>query len=196
MTKRKDFWSFWQRFGRWFLLGAGLGFLLLGFFLVTRQSAQPVEFLPAQEEEKKEITVDISGAVVQPGVYHLPLGTRVGEAIKTAGGLNSEADSAWIEKNLNLARPLTDGEKLYLPRKGEAGQLSTQSVLGQSIGKININLASQAELEQLPGIGPGLAKRIIDYRQSHGGFKTIEEIMAVPGIGPRLFSQIKDQIAL
>ena len=191
---KKDFWSFWAQSGRFFVLGLGLGLLILGFFWLFQPPASPsVEFLPP-EKDKAEIVVDVAGAVVQPGVYRLAAGARLGEAIKAAGGFAQEADLSWVEKNLNLARQLQDGEKIYLPRQGE--KPASGSVLGQAKSKINLNLASKAELEKLPGIGPSFAQRIIDYRQSNGGFKTIEEIMAVPGIGQKTFEKIKDKITL
>ena len=192
---RANFWHFWARSGRFVLIGFGLGLLILGagLFLNQSSSSSQVQFLPSEEPEE-EVVIDVAGAVAKPGVYRLAAGARVGEAIKAAGGLTEEADFSWIEKNLNLARRLNDGEKLYLPRKGEAGR--SASVLGGNSEKINLNLASQAELEKLPGIGPSFAQRIIDYRQSRGGFRSIEEIMAVPGIGQKTFEQIKDQITI
>ncbi len=189
---KERLWLFWQRYGRPGLIGFGLGLLILGFWTQSATKPETIEFLPS-EEASTPILVDVAGAVIQPGVYQLPPGSRVNQAIKAAGGLSQEADFAWIERHLNLARKLTDGEKLYFPRQGE---LAAEA--GTTLGRktINLNQATPAELETLPGIGPAMAERIVSYRQKQGGFKTVEELMAVPGIGPKTFVRIKDQLSL
>lgn len=143
------------------------------------------------------IVVYVSGAVLRPGVYALPGGARVADALEAAGGALPEADLVPV----NLARRLRDEEQVHIPRQGEATPaLSTllgppESSPGTHAGKVNLNTATLAELDGLPGIGPGYAQRIIDYRESHGPFSSIEEIQNVPGIGPATFARIKDLIA-
>jgi competence protein ComEA len=145
------------------------------------------------------VLVDVRGAVARPGVYSLPGGSRVQDALTLAGGLLSNADN----RNLNLARKLNDGEQIYIPTQGEA---TLQSVpppartvrpatpTKTSSGVININSATVEELDRLPGIGPAIAQRIVDYRNQNGPFKKIEDLKQVRGIGDSLFAQIKDLV--
>lgn len=138
--------------------------------------------------------VYISGAVAHPDVYTLPPGAIVRDAVDAAGGLTAEAD----RDRINLAQRLSDGEHVHIPRIGEAPTPIPQANEGTSApsGPININTATQAELETLPGIGPALAQRIIDYREEHGPFTSIEQIQNVSGIGPAKFEAIKDLITV
>jgi len=201
-----SFWEFWEKYGRFGFLGMGLGLVILGVifsFAKRDKRASDVEFLstPVQEEEKKkinaEIVVDVAGAVEKPGIYRLKSDARINEAIEIAAGFSSQADQEWISQNLNLARKLSDGQKIYIPKKGEGTPSDKSSeVAGVFSNLININLASQSELETLSGIGSSFAQRIIEYRQKNGGFKTIEEIMAVPGIGKKTFEKIKEKISV
>lgn len=146
------------------------------------------------------IKVHVAGAVERPGLYELPTGTRVMDAIEMASPV-PEADI----NLLNLAAVLIDGQKVQVPRKGEAptpavgtnsGQGAGGPGTGLVLGKVNLNTASLAELDTLPGIGPALAQRIIDYRQQKGGFRRIEDVKNVSGIGDKVFVQIKDLIAV
>ena len=148
------------------------------------------------------LVVHVSGAVTQPGVYELERGSRVQDAIQAAGGITLDGDT----QALNLAAPLEDGALVYVPLQIEAQPMmmtpgaAIPSQAGNPApapgGLININTASQSELESLPGIGPVLAQRIIEYRQSHGPFSNAEEIMDVSGIGPGIFKKIKDLITV
>lgn len=148
-------------------------------------------------EEKEKIVVHVAGAVNNPGVYTLEEGDRVKDALDIAGGVIPEADL----ECLNLALKVHDEDKLYVPKIGEIAD-SPDSSKGSSIagissnddGKININTASEAELTQLPGIGPVTAQKIIDYRESNGKFSNVEDIKNVSGIGDKKFEQIKDKI--
>lgn len=191
-----SFWQFWERYGRFAALGIGIGLVILGVYISLGQKKEPeIEFFEIKEEESREIIVDLSGAVKKPGVYRLNSEERINKLIELGGGFSEKADLDWISRNLNLARKLNDGEKIYIPEKGEA------SFQGEIIGAetsdlININSGTQKELEALPGIGPSFAQRIIEYRTSHGGFKSIEEIKAVPGIGEKTFEKIKDRIRI
>lgn len=136
------------------------------------------------------IYVDIDGAVNKPGVYQLKGGDRVNDAINLAGGLKEDA----YTKNLNKARALVDGEKIYILSKNELedntniNNLSTNSL-------VNINTATNSDLMSLPGIGEVYAKRIIEYRSTKA-FSSIEEIKNIEGIGDKTFNKIKDLITI
>lgn len=155
------------------------------------------------KDEEILIKVDVSGAVNSPGVCELSEGARIEDAIGQSGGFSDEADREWVSKNLNLAAKLFDGDKLYIPKKGEVvgatvvggGALSAGSQKPAVGGLININTASQSELESLDGIGPSIAQKIIAYR-SGNPFDNIEEIMEVKGIATGKFEGIKDRITV
>ncbi len=143
------------------------------------------------------IVVYVSGAVVRPGVYALPAGARLADAVAAAGGAAPQADL----EQINLARRLQDEEHVHIPRRGETPRpeptpLPAMTPSSAQPGKVNINTAGLAELDSLPGIGPGYAQRIIEYRQTHGPFSSIEEIQNVPGIGPATFARIRDLITV
>lgn len=147
--------------------------------------------LPSATPTPRPLRVYVSGAVHNPDVYTLPPDSIVKDAIVAAGGATDQADL----DRINLASPLADGQHIYVPHRGEENPpVQSPSKQPSAEGKVNINTAGQAELEMLPGIGPGLAKRIVDYRQAHGPFARIEEIMNVSGIGPALFEKIRDLI--
>jgi competence protein ComEA len=150
-------------------------------------------------ESNNKVMIDIEGEVVNPGVYKLEGDVRVNDVLEVAGGLSSKADRDWIKKNLNLANRVIDGEKLYIPKLGEVISEPVFSVLGSSdnkSNKVSLNKASLEELDSLSGIGPALGGRIIDYRERNGGFRDINEIKLVSGIGDKLFEKIKDDISL
>jgi len=144
------------------------------------------------------LVVDVAGAVRSPGVYTLPLGSRVIDAIRAARGASPGADLA----SINLARPLADGERVYIPRKGEApppdagGGAAGGGPSGAGNGKVNINTASESQLESLPGIGQVLAKRIVDYRTQHGPFHDVKDLLKVEGIGQKKFDSLKDYVTV
>lgn len=139
--------------------------------------------------------VYVAGAVEQPGVYALPPGSRVQDAINLAGGF---LPSANVEA-INLAAFLKDGEQIYIPEIGEMSltlEARSPEVGSLFTRQIDINTATQAELESLPEIGPVTAAEIIAYREQHGAFNSIEEIQNVPGIGAKTFEKIKDLITV
>ncbi len=145
--------------------------------------------LPTSTPGPVRVTVD--GAVNEPGVYTLPPGSLIDDAVRAAGGPTAEAD---LER-INLAAALHDGAHVHVPRFGEV--LPTPTPYGLSVdGRVDINLADVALLETLPGIGPTIAQRIIEYREMNGPFGTIEEIQEVQGIGPAKFEGIKDAITV
>ena len=144
----------------------------------------------AEEPEKSTIVVHVCGAVARPGVYELAAGSRAEAAVKAAGGLTGDA----LEESLNQARILTDGEQIRVLTKEEAQNAAGQE--GVSGGKIDINTADISGLVTLNGIGETKAEAIIAYREAHGGFKKIEDICEVDGIGEKTFEKIKDSITV
>jgi competence protein ComEA len=142
------------------------------------------------------LVVHVSGAVARPGVYNLPAGSRVKDAVLAAGDVLPDANPDAI----NLAAPLEDGAKIEVPRLNPpvatAAPTPMQSSGQASAGPININLATQEELESLPGIGPVIAERIITYREENGPFSKPEAIQNVSGIGPATFDRIRDLITV
>ena len=144
-----------------------------------------------KDDSNTDIYVHICGAVINPGVYQVPAGTRVYQALELAGG---SSDDAYLS-GINLADKLADGQKVYIPSEGEhaEGILSIDSGDVQSV-MININTASEAELMTLPGIGQSRAKDIINYRVKNGLFESINDIMKVSGIKEAAFEKIKDLI--
>lgn len=145
-----------------------------------------------------KLVVFVTGAVKQPGVFELAPGSRVEDAVKAAGGFGPLADG----QRLNLAQPVMDGDKVEVPRRPEALRESGGAVAGAAAdrgsesGIVRLNSATAAQLESLPGIGPALAGRIVDYRNRHGGFRRIEDIQEVPGIGAGRFEKMRDRLAL
>lgn len=139
----------------------------------------------------RPLRVYVSGAVRSPDVYTLPADSIVKDALIAAGGPTDDADL----DRINLASPVSDGQHVYVPHLGEENPVSYPSASRSGDGyKININTADLNALESLPGIGPVLAQRILDYRHSHGPFSRPEEIMEVPGIGQATFDKIQDLI--
>jgi competence protein ComEA len=179
-------------------------------------SAKPSQARP-RAPAKAVIWVDVAGAVASPGLYSLPDGARVAAALAKAGGVQAKADRAAV----NLAAKLVDGQQIFVPMRGSAAGGAATSAHGGSGGRgggsvtaaggsattaggsssagsgarISLSTATQAELEQLDGIGPALAQRIIDYRQQQGGFKSIDQLQEVSGIGEKRFQALKGAIA-
>ncbi len=155
----------------------------------------------AAVEEAAAIIVDVAGAVMRPSVVELPEGSRIYEAIEKAGGLRKDADLS----TTNQAEILTDGQKLYIPTRYEleesmAGSPSSGLAAAGSVNtqpkRININTADSQTLQQLKGVGPSTAEKIINYRTENGKFKTIEDLKNVSGIGDKTFEKLKDKITV
>ena len=156
---------------------------------------------PVQEEDDLEETifVDVCGAVQQPGVYELPAGSRIFQAIALAGGLTEEAESRLI----NQAEVLTDGQQIRIYTREESEKQEIAAAAGQNAGvqgaagaKINLNLADKNVLMTLPGIGEAKAEAILAYRQEKGGFSSVEELMQVEGIKDKLYEKLKDKVTV
>lgn len=171
--------------------GVAAGLLAAGLLLLVARapSGQAVQLLPPPTVPP--LTVDVTGAVARPGVYALPPGSRVQDAIQAAGGLRPEAD----QELLNLAAPLKDGQVVRAPRMSAAAA-GTPGPATTPGGLVNINTASLQELDTLPGIGPVLAQRILDYRAANGPFGTVEDLQQVEGLGPGIFEKIKDLVTV
>lgn len=137
-----------------------------------------------------EVVVDVQGAVAQPGVYRLPAGSRVLDAIARAGGTVEEAAPG----ALNLARPVVDGEQVLVPT--EAEQAEAAAAAPEEGGLVSLNRADQAGLETLPRVGPALALAIIAHRDEHGPFTDIAQLDDVPGIGPGLLTSLTPLVTL
>lgn len=174
--------------------GVVFGLLAAGIILLVSRTPRGEATILRPPPSPQPIIVDVSGAVLQPGVYSLPFGSRVIDAIEAAGGLAENA----VTKSLNLAAKLSDGEKVLVP------QISATSLPGFSMPDragaveilVNVNVASKSQLEELPEIGSVYAQRIIDYRELNGPFLKIEDIQKVEGIGEATFESIKDLITV
>lgn len=175
-------------------------------YALTRQV--PVEEPAVVEEEKPpEICVHVAGAVYRPGVYRLPSGSRVLDAVQRAG-LRPEADA----DALNLAQVLEDGRKVVVPPRtlpAEPGAAASDNPFAVAAGgaatsgsgvvvggKVNLNTADSRALEELPGIGPALAQRIIEYRTANGPFSSVDELLNVSGIGEKKLAQLRDYVTV
>lgn len=190
------------------LLLSGVGLLLLGYGLyqlVLQKDDSPlvIEKTSVSSPEasvsanKKPIVVDVQGAVEKPGVYTLPQDSRVNDALALAGGISSEADKGAVAKGINLASPLLDGMKLYIPYVGEevvvTSVQNSQAVAGvETSGKIRLNSASSSELDSLPGVGPVTVDKIIQNRP----YASLEELVNKKAVTQSVFDKIKDQIDL
>jgi competence protein ComEA len=139
----------------------------------------------------RELWVDVAGAVRRPGLYKVPAGSRLAVAVERAGGVSSRGDEAGV----NLAAPLHDGEQVIVPRRGaapSAASSASPSAAGSSPSSpISLSQATEAQLESLDGIGPALAGRILEYRQQHGGFRSLDELKEVSGIGDKRFEALR-----
>ena len=198
------------------IICAGLGLVLGGFFLL-----KPVAQTPAKEsnlqtevttvskdstDEKEDknqkeevveqdlITVDVKGAVKSPGIYDLPVGSRINDAVQKAGGLTDSADS----KSINLAQRISDEALVYVPTKEEATSQESKSNTSNNKEnkKVNLNKASLEELKQVKGLGAKRAQDIIDHRESNGKFKSVDELKKVSGIGAKTIEKLKEYVTV
>ena len=169
----------------------GIGILRGAMAPVSEVSVPPVPTAAATSPEG--LYVHVSGAVGAPGLYLLPAGSRVVDAIAAAGGFADDAD----RDGVNLARPVADGEQLPVPRIGEVPAASGTAAGGgatASDGRVDLNAADAALLETLPRIGPALAERIIAWRDDNGPFTSVEDLLAVPGIGDKMLESLRDLV--
>ncbi|KEK26257.1 helix-hairpin-helix domain-containing protein [Bacillus gaemokensis] len=191
---------------KWFALLGAVGVVVVLFIWQTKyQAEQPIVKvdtnvksdekkgklkLAESKEQKKVIMIDIKGAVKREGVYEMREGARVKDGIEKAGGFLPEADVAKV----NLAQIVQDQMLLNIPRKGE--QVQGAEVSSHQSGKVQINAASKEQLEKITGVGPRKAESILKYREAHGPFQKIEDLLEVDGIGEKFLEKIKDQIII
>jgi competence protein ComEA len=153
-------------------------------------AAAPIHVAEADGGGSARLIVHVAGAVRRPGVYRLAAGSRVFDAVRRAGGARRRADLA----ALNLAAKLEDGRQVLVPLRGAApaaGGTAAAPVEGQPL---DLNTASAEQLDQLDGIGPGMAAAILKYRDQHGGFGSVEELGEVPGIGEKRLASLREQV--
>lgn len=177
-----------------FLTSLGLILLAGGlFFSESRQLAEK-EYPKESIVSTQQITVDISGAIKNPGVYKLSEGSRIQDAVDRAGGFTEETNKEYIVKTLNMAQKIVDGTKVYIPFENEdSSTLTTSSAVdGVSSTKVNINTASQTELEALSGIGPVTASKIISNRP----YQKVEELVSKKAISQALFEKLKNSLVV
>lgn len=178
----------------------GVGALVIGVLVaiavtvtigLVRGADAGVEHLPAptapdEVSEPAQVHVHVSGAVRIPGLYRLPQGSRVLDAVAAAGGFAETAE----ESAVNLARPIGDGEQLHVPQEGDGDGAGAP----EGGGTVDINTAGPDALETLPGIGPALASRIVAWREENGRFGSVDDLLAVAGIGDRVLAGLRDLV--
>ena len=198
------------------IICAGLGLVLGGFFLLKPATQTPTKEANLQAEvtsvsndatdekedknQKEEsvkqdlITVDVKGAVKAPGIYDLPVGSRINDAVQKAGGLTDNADS----KSINLAQKISDETLVYVPTREEVTSQETPSSSSNSKGnkKVNLNKASLEELKQVKGLGVKRAQDIINHRQNNGKFKSVDDLKKVSGIGAKTVEKLKEYVTV
>jgi competence protein ComEA len=140
------------------------------------------------------VVVDVAGAVERPGVYRLSAGARVEDALEQAGGPTRRADLSQV----NRAAKLDDGRQILVPtrapRQPAGGSAAAAPAAAQSDQPVNLNTATLEQLDQLDGVGPATAQKILDYREKHGGFGTVDELDQIPGIGEKRLASLRDQV--
>src|SRR3989344_1012991 len=186
------------------LLLVGLILAAGGVFLAQNKNNQPEFEIVSGTEVKGENAgvniVEVSGEVNSPGVYELPAGARVEDALMVAGGLSSDANTDWVEKYLNRAANVVDGQKIYVPSQSDSstdnnygmGQSESQPPSQEISGLVNINTASRAELEELRGIGPVYAQKIIDNRP----YSSVEELLVKKVITQKIYDDNKHLLTI
>jgi competence protein ComEA len=149
---------------------------------------------PLRAEAAPPVVVHVVGAVREPGLYRLGRGKRVADAVELAGGATGKADLALI----NLASPVADGQQIVVPPRappaapgGAGGDGGGQA----AAGPVHLNTATIEQLDELPGVGPVTAQKIVDYREQHGAFTSVRELDAIPGIGPARLAQLSELVA-
>lgn len=168
----------------------------------NNNESEEIEIIDKDEKENKEIVIHITGAVKKQGIVKVKQGSRIADVIESAGGVTKDTDLSKI----NLAYVVEDGQKIYVPNINdknieigiteEAGDGVVEENTEKKTEKVNINKASQTELETLNGVGPSTALKIINYRNENGNFKSIEDIKNVPGIGDAKFESLKNEICV
>ena len=187
-----------------------IGLIIAGFFMINGQSSRrsnvaelAQETVTSSEAESEFLTVDVKGAVKNPGIYQLKKTSRINDAIQKAGGLTTDADS----KSINLAQKLTDEAVVYVATVGEnavsvasgTGQsstLGTSEVASQKGNKVNLNTANLSELQTVSGIGQKRAQDILDYREANGKFNSVDDLKNVSGVGAKTLEKLKEYVTV
>ena len=147
---------------------------------------------PLRAEAAPPVVVHVVGAVRVPGLYRLARGKRVADAVERAGGATGKADLALI----NLAAPVADGQQVVVPARAPQGAGAGEGGGGDAAaGPVHLNTATLDQLDELPGVGPVTAQKILDYREKHGAFSSLRELDAIPGIGPARLAQLSELVA-
>lgn len=179
------------------IFGVGFVFLVIGIVQLVHPSEkndQLIETTISVSPKPQLLTVDIEGAVLNPGVYSLPVGSRIKDALIAAGGLSPDADRQAVAKQLNLAVKVTDGGKVYIPKVGDTvaqGSTNTQ-VLGTATGLLNVNTATAEELDNLPGVGQVTAQKIVAARP----YSDVAELLSKKVVSNAIYQKIKDKISV
>ena len=180
-----------ERLGRTALLGLFVLALAGGAALLMRQAAPSgVEIILPTPTPPPSLEVYLTGAVARPDTYAFRDGDRLADVLKMAGGANADADLSQV----NLALRLSDQEHFHVPRKGETVRLPERQ--GLDNGLVDLNRAGSEELQRLPGIGPTRAESIVEHRSVNGPFQSVEELLAVAGIGPSTLEGLRDLVAV
>jgi competence protein ComEA len=149
---------------------------------------------PVRAEPEPPLVVHVVGAVRRPGLYRLARGRRVADAVARAGGAAADADLGLI----NLAAPVADGQQVIVPARSPAGADPGAGAAGAGTGapgaRVSLSTATLEQLDELPGVGPVTAQKIVDYRERHGAFTSIRELDAIPGIGPARIAQLEELV--
>jgi len=173
-----------------FLIGLFVGLLSAALILIGNGRLEGNPILLTPPRDPPGVRVSVRGAVVSPGVYTLASGSIVQDALQAAGGVIPQADTS----RLNLAAPLSDGQEVRVPLLTPTSAPGTPSPAPAVGGLINLNTATQAELESLPGIGPVIARRIVEYREANGPYQSIDDLLNVEGVGASLLNKIRDLV--
>lgn len=159
----------------------------------AQQATQQSASRPAASPQVASLlVVHMSGEVIAPGIYRLPVGARIDDALKAAGGPTGEGDI----HRLNLAARLADGQQIVVPRRIDPVLSQLAQSASPTPGKVNVNMAGVAELDRLPGVGPVTAQRIVAYREQHGPFTSVEQLREAKLVNAATFEKIKDLIGL
>ena len=204
VVRRAAAWVRWFGLGRLAAAAVSVVVVMVGGWWLVRPPATPSEVrLPAagvgtvvaatlplaggaHSRVPDTVVVHMAGAVRRPGLVRVPDGTRLAGAIETAGGLSADADPDAV----NLAAVVADGERVYVPRRGEAPPVVAGGS-SASTGPVNLNSATAEQLDTLPGVGPATAAAIVSYRTTHGPFGSVDDLGKVRGIGPSKLDQLR-----
>jgi competence protein ComEA len=159
-------------------------------------AARPHAPVRVRESGGGQAFVHVTGAVRRPGVYRVPAWARLDFAVKRAGGAAAGANL----EGVNLAAKIADGQQVVVPRKGAAGAASGELGVGDPAGgpsgPVSLNTATPEQLDQLEGVGPATAQKILEWRKQHGGFRSVDDLKQITGIGPKKFAALKDKVGI